>query len=149
MRFEVTAEVDAPVEQVWTWWTDYGTVGQEEMLAHGFGAKGRRRVVEAGPRRVVLDESMPLPFVGGVQLVRHEVLLDPDAKTFREVAIEGPPFESRWAFETTATGRTRIRREVVMENGPGKLLPPALAKPFAQRDLDHHVKEFQREQGKR
>lgn len=142
MRFEVTADVDAPVEQVWRWWTDYGGAGHEEMVRHGFGARNRRKVVEARDDRVVLDESIPMPFVGGLHVSRHEVLLDREARRIREVAVDGPPFEATWTFETNATGGTRIRREVVAKNGPGKLTPVAVAKPIAQRDLDHHVREF-------
>jgi hypothetical protein len=149
MRFEVTAETDAPVEEVWRWWTDYGSPGETAMVGHGFGAKGRRRVVEARDGHVVLDESIPLPFVGGLQVVRHELNIDHDARRIRETAVEGMPYESVWSFETTATGGTRVRREFTAERGPAKLTPAAMARPFAERDLKHHLKEFERERGGR
>lgn len=145
MRFEVSDETAAPVEEVWAWWTDYGPTGSSSRVTHGFGVAGVRRVLEAGATRVVLAESVPLPVIGGVEVVRHEVLIDPDARTLRERSMEGAPFEAVWTFESTGQGGTRVTREVVAEEGPGKYAPAMLVKPFAQRDLSHHVREFERD----
>lgn len=145
MRFEVSAETAAPLAEVWAWWTDYGKSGEESAVSHGFGTRGVRRVLEAGATRVVLAESVPLPFVGGIEVVRHEVRIDEDARKLHERTVEGAPFEAVWSFETTGQGGTRIRREVNVEEGPGRFLPAAMARPFAQRDLDHHVREFEHE----
>lgn len=145
MRFEVSAETDAPLEEVWRWWIDYGHVGDEHRVHHGLGMPGKRRVLEAEGSRVVLAESLPLPFVGGLELSRREVRIDHDEHRLHERTLEGAPFEAIWRFESTAVNGTRVHREVVAEHGPGKFAPAAVARPLVQRDLEHHVREFEKE----
>lgn len=140
MSIRASVETSLPVARVWAWWTDFGVVGGEEWVDHGTG-KTLRRVVSRNGSRYVLEERVPLVGVASVPVLRHEVLVDDSARAFVETA---PTYTSRWAFEETASGGTRIVREM-FPSGLGKLAPDGLSKRFMERDLRAHVAAMERD----
>lgn len=134
MRYEVKAVVRDSPERVYAWWTDYGPVGHKETVSHGFGS-ATREIVEREGDVVVLRESLL-----GARVLEHRVELHPSRRAFRETS---DLFEAWWSFERCPEG-TCVRREVEVKGGAEKMTPRALARWFAQKDLDHHVRQYER-----
>lgn len=148
MRIEASGVTQAPVDEVWQWWTDYGQEGASTPVSHGVGT-ANRRVVERDGNRLVLVEEWTLPLRQRARLLRHEITLHEDEHRIDERAAKPVPYEARWYFEPVDNGQaTRVRR--VMESNAsaaeafGRVAKP-LMRSLAQRDLTHHLHEFEEE----
>ena len=140
MSFEASVETRVPVAQAWAWWTDFGPVGSQETLDHGTG-KTLRVVKERVGDRVVMEERIPLPGGRSLPAMRHEVVLREAERSFVET---GPTYESRWRFEATPQGGTRIVR-VMFPKGLGRLAPDGISRMVMERDLKAHVAAMERD----
>lgn len=133
MRIEAVGEIDAPLDRVWAWWTDFGKEGDVFRMAHGLGAS-TRTILHVEPGRVVLEDRSLLG------KVRREVRIGDRA--LHETASGGQAFESEWRFEDAGSGRTRVVRTV-------RLRAHAAFGPFARAvtraDLRHHCRAAERE----
>lgn len=134
MRFEVACDVAAPVERVWAWWTDFGKPGDAFRMTHGLGSS-RRRVLEASPERVVFEDRSLLG------TVRRTIRID-GARSFVETGEGSQTFESRWTFEPTPSGGTRVTR--TMRVRAARVYGP-FARFVTQADLRHHCREAERD----
>ena len=134
MRYEVSAIVHDSPERVWAWWTDYGPAGHKEQVDHGLAWSDRTVVARDGDT-LELRES-----VLGVTVLRHRVELHPSRRAFRETS---DAFEAWWTYQRCPDG-TRVRREVQVTGRAAKLAPRGLTVWTAQKDLDHHVDEYER-----
>lgn len=134
MRFEVAATVDAPVEKVWAWWTDFGEPGQVLRVRHGAGSSTRTIVARDAKRVEFEDKSI-------LGTVRRVVTLG-EGHVFTEVGSGGQAFESTWRFEPDGDSRTRVVRTM-------RLRAARVFGPFARwvsaQDLRHHCREATRE----
>lgn len=134
MRFEASALVDAPVERVWAWWTDFGEAGASFRMSHGLGAS-TRRILEASAGVVVLEDKSLLG------TVRRTVRLL-DGRRLHEVGTGGQTFESEWRFEDAGGGRTRVTRTMRVRGH--KAFAP-FARLVTNADLRHHCREAERD----
>lgn len=134
MRYHVTALIRDSPERVWAWWTDYGPVGHRERITHGFAWSDRTIVARDGDT-VEMRES-----VLGVTVLRHRVELHPSQRAFKETS---EAFTAWWSFERVPDG-TLVRREVEVVGKAAKLAPRGLTIWTAQKDLDHHAREYAR-----
>lgn len=142
---EASTWVPAPPDRVWAWWTDYGTAGTTSRVRHGLGSSERRVLLAEGDR-VVLEESMPLPFGGRAGAVRHELRFFPSERRILECATDHA-FESTWRFSPDGEG-TRVSRAVKVRGRVAHWGAPVLApiaRAFVARDLEAHAREAQRE----
>lgn len=135
MRYEVSAVVPGRPEDVFAWWTDYGAVGSRERIGHGVGWSDRTIESREGDR-VVMRES-----ILGVTVMRHAVDLHRDRLALKETA---DAFTAWWSFEAVPGGGTRIRRQVEVHGRGAKLAPRGLTVWSAQKDLDHHARDWTR-----
>lgn len=140
MSIRASIETSVPVARAWAWWTDFGPVGGEEWIDHGTG-KTLRRVVSRSGSRFVLEERLPLLGAASIPVLRHEVMVDDSARAMVET---GPTYTSRWAFEETPSGGTRIVREM-FPSGIGRLAPGGLSARLLERDLRAHVRAMERD----
>lgn len=148
MRVEATVEADAPLSEVWAWWTDYGGKGDTVRLDHG-GLTTERHILDASRTRVVIEEEAPLPLVRKATRATRTVEIDESTHTLVERGEEPVPFESRWRFEPVdGQPRTRIVRTMEVHNKAAEWLS-AVAEPVArkmmERDLRHHVRQLEGE----
>lgn len=134
MRYQVRAIVRDSPERVWAWWTDYGAGGHRERISHGFGWSDRT-IVSRDADTIEMRES-----VLGVTVLRHRVELHRSQRAFKETC---DAFTAWWSFERVPEG-TLVRREVDVLGRAAKLTPQGLTVWAAQRDLDHHAREYER-----
>lgn len=134
MRFVVEAEVAAPLDRVWAWWTDFGEPGASFRMKHGAGSSTRRILENAGGVVVLEDRSV----LGNL---RRKVRILPDHRLL-ETAEDGQEYESEWTFREAGPDRTRITRSMRVRAHP-------VFKPFAawvaRQDLKHHCREAERD----
>ena len=135
MRYEVTCEVAAPVETVWSWWTDFGEPGTTFRMAHGMGSSTRTILARDGTSVVFSDKSL----LGDI---RRTVKMDASTRTLRETGEEGQTFESEWRFEPLGVDRTRITR--TMRVRAAKIYGP-FSRWVTRKDLAFHCREAERE----
>ena len=135
MRYEVEAEVAAPVDAVWAWWTDFGEPGATFRMKHGAGSSTRRILSREGDTVVFSDMSL----LGDI---RRTVRIDHAARALHETGAEGQTFESTWRFEAAGPGRTRVVRAM-------RVRAAAVFGPFSRwvtrQDLRYHCREAERE----
>lgn len=141
MRVVASARVAAPLDKVWSWWTDFGEQGSESVVSHGAGAKSLRRVVSRQDGHLELEErTIPLK----VPLLRHSVVIHPETREVRETSDKPMPYRSRYTFERAGDG-TLVTREYESNAWWGKVAPAAMVRRMVQRDLDHHCREAEQE----
>ena len=129
----VTARAAVPLDQAWTWWTDYGEPGEWERSDHGFG-KGWRRVTSHTDNVWTLEERALFPR----STFRRTVELYAAEHRISDV-LEWPARQrTEWRFAADGDG-TRITRVLRASRASAWL-----TKMISQRDLDFHVKELQR-----
>lgn len=145
MRFEVTVPVAASADALWRWWTDYGNAGDSYRVVHG-GVASTRRVRERSAARVVLEDGYG-PFG-----MRREILVDESARVLRERPLAGPwDWDSTWRFERLGATSSRVSRVVEVRGASGRLASVAGSsiERLARRDVEGHVKDFEREHRER
>lgn len=144
MRVTDSVVVDAPLESVWAWWSDFGRPGESFRVTHGLLGVSRRRVVETGPDFVVFDEEVPfLP--ARLRLVRRRVTMEPgETPRLREQTEGAAAFDADWAFREHARG-TLIVRSVDVGSLWTKLVPRGLARWLVGADLRHHARRCERD----
>jgi hypothetical protein len=134
MRYVVAATVDAPVERVWAWWTDFGEPGQVLRVKHGAGSS-TRTILARDERSVAFQDKSALGVI-------HRVVTLGEGWTFTEVGTGGQTFEATWRFEPEGPARTRVVREMRVRAAP-------VFRPFAtwvtRQDLRYHCREASKE----
>lgn len=135
IHVEVELIVRRPLDAVWAWWTDFGNVGDESRVSHGF-TSSRRRVERLDANGVAFtDASMG-------STIRREVVFGA-LHEFHESARGGARFESDWKFEAVGASRTRITRKMDVK---AKALEPfgALAVWGTRRVVLHDLRAHAR-----
>lgn len=102
MYVEVEAIVRQPLERVWAWWSDFGNVGDEFRISHGFSSSQRKVL------RVSAEGASFTDTTFGSTIRREVVFTGPHQ--FHESARGGARFESDWSFEAVGAARTRVKR---------------------------------------
>jgi hypothetical protein len=134
MRYQVEAFVDAPVDRVWAWWTDFGEPGQVFRVKHGAGSS-TRTVLARDAKSVAFQDKSALGVI-------HRVVTFGEGRTFAEVGTGGQTFEATWSFEPAGAARTRVVR--VMRVRAASIFRPFAARVTAQ-DLRYHCREASKE----
>lgn len=137
MRFEVSGEVEAPLERVWAWWTDFGATGESFRMKHGPGSS-TRTILASDARGATFEDAS---LIGTV----HRVVTLGEGHTFDEVGSGDQAFECQWRFEPVGEGRTRVVR--VMRVRAAKVFGP-FARWVSAQDLRYHCREATRELSK-
>lgn len=130
MRYQVEAFVEAPVERVWSWWTDFGEPGQVVRVKHGAG-HSTRTVLARDAASVAFEDKSALGVI-------HRVVTFGEGRTFGEVGTGGQTFEATWTFEPAGPARTRVVRVM-------RVRAAGIFRPFATwvtaQDLRYHCRE--------
>lgn len=134
MRLAAEAEIAAPLDRVWAWWTDFGEAGASFRMRHGAGSS-RRRILSNADGVVVLEDRSLLG------TLRRTVRILPDHR-LHEAAEGGQSFESEWSFRDAGGGRTRVVRTMRIRAHP--FFKPVSAW-IVRQDLRHHCREAERE----
>lgn len=142
---EVSGLVRAPLEAVWAWWTDFGQPGDSDVVDHG-AAKSRRFVTSRDGQWLTLEERTTWGAGRGILTVRHRVRVVPDRHEIDEEVLFPARSASTWRF-TPDAGGTRITRVMPRTFALEKLVPTFLQRDTAQKDLDAHVRQANREIG--
>lgn len=147
MRVVVSVETSRSVEALWAWWTDFGQAGDEFDVTHGVGV-GRRRILLADPDHVCFEERLPFPGGGGPRLFLEDVRILRDARRLEVTGKGRPHWEDTWTFEATLAGGARVTRTMRIHSAALDRMGKAaewVVRRFVQADVEHHVRQFERE----
>lgn len=137
VRFEVSAQIDAPVDAVWAWWTDFGETGVPFRMKHGLGSSTRTIVARTGDTITFYDKSI----IGNV---RRDVRVNHAERMLHEIGSEGQQFESTWRFEAMAPAQTRVTRTMRVRAHPTLA---AISQWITRKDLEFHCRDASRALG--
>jgi hypothetical protein len=90
---------------------------------------------------VVIEERPAVPGGRLLPSVRHSVEVDEAARVLHESSFT---FESRWTFEPTPAGGTRITRTFT-PRGLGRVAPDGLTRISIEKDMRTHVRQMEKE----
>lgn len=141
MQLEIVVPVAAPVDALWRWWTDYGNAGDSYRVVHG-GVASTRKVIERDAARVVLEDGYAA--LG----MKREIRVNDAGRFLEERPLDGPwDWDSTWRFERLGEASSRVARRVEVRGASGRIagLASGILERFVRRDVEGHVRDFERE----
>lgn len=121
--------LEAPLADVWAWWTDFGEVGVTHRVGHGT-LPSRRTVLHKAGREVVIEDRW------GLFAARRKLEIGDHV-----IVERNRGFRATWRFEAVGS-RTRVSREVETS---GPRFTHAVSRRLLQRDLEFHCREAERD----